>query len=458
MPLSIIILAAGRGVRMCSNKPKVLHLLAGKPLLEHVFRQAENLAPAEIFCVVGHEQNQIKEALGHYPVNWIVQAEQRGTGHAVMQVLPVLNPEHQVLVLYGDVPLIQSDTLQKQLATLHDHVLSLLVATVVNPEGLGRIVRESTGKLSRVVEEKDAAPEEKKIREINTGVLAAQPGVLQRWLPCVTAQNNQHEYYLPDVINLAAQAGESVATCVASAEKEVLGVNNRLQLASLERVYQKNLAEKLLLSGVSLADPSRLDVRGELQVAEDVHIESNVLFEGHVSLGAGTQIGPNNYIRETQIAKNVVIKANCVIEGALIEEGCVVGPFARIRPGTVLKKQAHIGNFVEVKKTIVGEKSKANHLSYLGDAIIGRGVNVGAGTITCNYDGVNKYQTMIEDGVFIGSNTSLVAPIRIGMNATIGAGSTVTKEVPGDVLTVARGRQVNIPGWKRKTSTKKGDA
>lgn len=449
MSLSVIILAAGLGTRMRSKKPKVLHLLAGKPLLEHVIARVQSLKPMEIFCVVGHGHEQIKSQLGHYPVQWVYQAEQLGTGHAVLQALPQVNSSNQVLVLYGDVPLITLESLRCLIDSMEKNTLSLLVANVANPAGLGRIVRDSAGQLQRIVEEKDATAIEKAIHEINIGVLVTSCQTLNRWLPHVTTKNNQHEYYLPDVVNLAVAAGESVATCAALSEEEILGINTRAQLAALERVYQAQCADRLMAAGVSLADPARFDLRGNLLADEDVFIDSNVLFEGDVQIGSGSMVGPNNHIRNARIGKNVVIKANCVIEDAEIGDGCVIGPFARIRPQTVLKENVHVGNFVEVKKTVIGKDSKANHLTYLGDAVIGEKVNVGAGTITCNYDGVNKFQTIIEDGAFIGSNTSLVAPVRVGNNATIGAGSTITKEAPDEMLTLARSKQINIPGWKR---------
>lgn len=449
MTLSVVILAAGRGTRMNSNKPKVMHLLAGKPLLEHVIQQVKRLSPAAIYCVVGHERQVVMDALSHYPVKWVVQETMLGTGHAVLQALPQIDPHHRVLVLYGDVPLISATTLQNLLDSLEKQDLSLLTATVPDPHGLGRVVRDSVGKLLRIVEEKDATDEERLIQEINTGVLAAMPGVLGEWLPKVTAENKQNEYYLPDVVNLAIAAGRPVSSCVARTQEEVLGVNTRAQLAKAERAYQQHCAEKVMQAGVSLTDPARFDLRGELVAGEDVVIESNVLLEGHVVLGAGTMIAPNNLIKNSRIGQRVVIKANCVIEDADIGDDCVIGPFARIRPKTVLESKVHIGNFVEVKQTKVGAGSKANHLSYLGDALIGEQVNIGAGTITCNYDGVNKHQTIIEDGAFIGSNTALVAPVRVGVNATIGAGSTITKEAPDDMLTVARSRQTQVTSWKR---------
>ncbi len=455
MSLSVIILAAGRGTRMYSSKPKVLHLLAGQPLLAHVIKQIQPLQPSEIFCVVGYGHEEVMAQLGHYPVQWIHQAEQLGTGHAVMQVLPHLNPHHRVLVVYGDVPFITAETLQTLLTTLTTQALALLVASVDDPAGLGRVVRDAQGQMLRIVEERDATETEKQIREINTGVLAASAGVLQHWLPKVTTQNNQHEYYLPDVINLAIAAGDAVAACRALSQDEILGVNTRLQLTQLERLYQKKTADALLLQGVSLTDPARFDLRGVLHAGEDVLIESNVLLEGEVFMGAGTMVGPNTLIRNSRIGKNVVIKANCVIEDAEIADDCVIGPFARIRPKTKLKEGVHIGNFVEVKNTVMGPESKANHLAYLGDASIGQGVNVGAGTITCNYDGINKYQTIIEDGAFIGSNTSLVAPVHIGVNATIGAGSTITKAAPSESLTVARSRQTTVAGWRRPKKEEK---
>ena len=455
MSLSVIILAAGRGMRMHSAKPKVLHLLAGKPLLEHVILQAQTLSPTEIFCVVGEGREQVMESLKAYPVRWIHQEKQLGTGHAVLQVLPHLNPAYPVLILYGDVPLISSDTLKQLLNTLVNHELSLLVAQLENVEGLGRIVRDKQGKIQRIVEERDATNEEKKIKEINTGVLAASFSALQHWLPKVTTQNNQHEYYLPDVINLAVAAGVAVITHTALHADEILGVNTRAQLAHLERVYQKKRIENLMAQGISFTDPARCDVRGEVIAEPDVLIESNVLFEGQVSLGEGTVIGPNNHIRDSRIGKNVVIKANCVIEEAEIADGCVIGPFSRIRPGTELKENVHIGSFVEVKKSKIGKGTKANHLTYLGDADIGEEVIIGAGTITCNYDGVDKHETRIKDRAFIGSNTALVAPVEVGQDAVIGAGSVITKDAPAAQLTLARSRQTTIAHWQKPKKRKK---
>lgn len=449
MSLSVIVLAAGRGTRMNSNRAKVMHTLAGKPMLAHVLEQVYQLAPAAVYCVVGHEREQIMEAFPKENLHWVMQEEMLGTAHAVLQAIPHLNPQHQVLVLYGDVPLISAELLKKLLSRLEGNDLSVLTAYVEAPFGLGRIVRDSVGNLQRIVEEKDATQDEREIDEINTGVLAAQAGVLPHWLPQVKAENKQGEYYLPDVLNLAILAGRPVASCLADSEMEVLGVNTRSQLARAERIYQQKKAEALMAAGVTLLDPARFDLRGELVAGQDVSIAPNVLIEGQVFIGDASNIEQNVVINNAKIGKRVKIRPNCVIEGAEIGDDCVIGPFARIRPGTVLKEKVHIGNFVEVKQSQLGEGSKANHLTYLGDAVIGPAVNIGAGTITCNYDGANKHQTTIEAGAFIGSNTALVAPVTIGEQATVAAGSTITKNVSPATLAIARTKQSEVKAWKR---------
>lgn len=449
MPLSVIVLAAGRGTRMNSNQAKVMHTLAGKPMLAHVLDQLAPLEPAAVYCVVGHERQQVIQAFPDKKIQWVIQETMLGTAHAVLQAMPLIDPTHQVLVLYGDVPLISSALLRHLLLSLEKNDLSVLTAYVKEPFGLGRIVRDSVGNLQRIVEEKDATQDERAIDEINTGVLAAQPGVLPHWLPQVKAENKQGEYYLPDVLNLAILAGRPVASCLADSEMDVLGVNTRLQLARAERIYQQRRAEQLMASGVTLLDPARFDLRGELLAGQDVSIEPNVLIEGQVYIGDASSIEQNVVIKNTKIGKRVKIRPNCVIEGAEIGDDCVIGPFARIRPGTVLKEKVHIGNFVEVKHSQIAEGSKANHLAYLGDAVIGPMVNIGAGTITCNYDGANKHQTIIGAGAFIGSNTSLVAPVTIGEDATIAAGSTITKNAPPASLSIARAKQTEVKAWKR---------
>ena len=447
MSLSIIILAAGRGKRMNSAKPKGMHTLGGKPLLSHIITTATQLKPDAIYVVIGHGSDQIREYFKDASIQWVEQTEQLGTGHAVQQVLPLLNPKHQVLILYGDAPLLSPQSLEKMNKTQAD--LTLLIAAVKNPHGLGRIVRNEKGDICKIVEEKDATLAEKNIHEIYSGIMSTSVLILNQWLPQLKTNNQQQEYYLPDVINLALNAKQSVS-CLSVSEDEIIGINDKAQLARAERIYQLRLAEHLMQQGLQLMDPARFDLRGNLSFENDVCIDTNVILEGDVTLGAGVSIGPNCYLRNVTVSKNVYIKANSVIEDAIIEDNCIVGPFARIRPGTLLKSYAHVGNFVEIKQSTLGMGSKVNHLSYIGDSLIGAKVNIGAGTITCNYDGITKHQTIIEDGAFIGSNTSLVAPITIGANATIGAGSTLTQHAPADTLTLGRSKQVSVKNWKKR--------
>ncbi len=455
MAIDVIILAAGQGTRMRSKLPKVLHSLGGKPLLGHVIDTAKKLANAQITVVVGHGSEAIKARFPDTGLSWVEQAEQRGTAHAVAQALPKLMPDSQVLILYGDVPLIELDTVTKLLDLVDDHSLALLTAQLDIPAGYGRIVRGRDGEVTAIVEQKDANAEQLDIKEINTGVMCMSSQVLKNWIPEISAANVQNEYYLTDIIAIAKTHGYGIKTSRPGCLNEIEGVNTRSQLATLERAYQSQTARHLMDQGLSLADPQRFDCRGELSTGSDVFIDVNCVFEGKVSIGSGTSIGPNCVISHADIGDDVVIKANSVIEGSL-SKGVVtignrvqVGPFARLREGTALAEDARIGNFVETKQAQLGQGSKASHLTYLGDAHIGSGVNIGAGTITCNYDGVNKSITKIGDGAFIGSNSSLVAPLIIGADATVGAGSTISKAVPADNLAVARGNQRNIKGWKR---------
>ncbi len=449
MKLHIIILAAGKGKRMMSDLPKVLHPLGGKSLLERVITTALQLNPQTIHVVYGNGGSQVADCLQHMPVQWVEQTQLLGTGHAVMQALPFCDDDEQVLILYGDVPLISVDSLNNLFANNQEKV-GLIVAELANPNGFGRIIRNNQGDIIGIVEQKDANEQQLAIQEINTGIMTAPVHCLKRWLPQVKNTNKQQEYYLTDIIALAAEEGLSVYGYKTPCNEETKGVNDRLELASLERYYQKQLAISLMNQGVTIADPLRIDIRGEVSVATDVFLDINVILEGKVTIGKNSRIGPNVCLKNAEIGDNVEILANCVIEGAVIAENCQIGPFARIRPDTKLAAAVKIGNFVEVKKSILGSGSKANHLSYLGDATIGAQVNIGAGTITCNYDGKNKHPTHIGDGAFIGSNTSLIAPIKVGANATIGAGSTITREAPADILTVARARQATIKNWKRK--------
>jgi len=448
MTLAVVILAAGKGTRMKSAMPKVLHPIAGRPMAQHVVDAAAALSPANTVVVYGHGGDQVRAAVTGERLQWAEQAEQLGTGHAVAQALPHLN-EDVVLVLYGDVPLIRPDTLRDFVARVTDRTLALMTLELDDPAGYGRIVRDEQGQVTRIVEQKDASDEQKRIREINTGILACSRRFLNDSLPKLSNRNAQGEYYLTDLIAMAVDAGMEVVTEQPAHAWEVDGVNDRVQLARLERVYQRVRAEALMRDGVTLLDPARLDIRGQVTTGTDVTIDVNVVLEGRVTLGEGVRIGPNCVIRDASIGAGTVVEANSVIDGAEVGEECNVGPFARLRPGTELAARARVGNFVETKKSRIGEGSKINHLTYIGDSRIGKGVNVGAGTITCNYDGVNKFQTVFKDGAFIGSNSSLVAPVTIGENATVGAGSVVTKDVPDNGLTVARAKQRNIENWPR---------
>jgi bifunctional UDP-N-acetylglucosamine pyrophosphorylase/glucosamine-1-phosphate N-acetyltransferase len=455
MPLSVVILAAGQGKRMKSEWPKVLQPLAGRPLLKHVIDTARTLAPEAIHVVYGHGATRVLEALKAEAVSWVLQEQQLGTGHAVMQALPHIPDAHTVLVLYGDVPLIARDTLERLLALCDAKTLAILTVMLEDPTGYGRILRDGRGRIRKIVEHKDASKQELRVRESNSGIIAAPAKLLKKWLAQVKNDNAQGEFYLTDVAAVAAKGKFPVMPLVARAEGEVLGVNDKVQLAQVEALYRQQQARELMLAGVTVIDPTRLEVRGTVIVGRDVELDVNVVLEGKVKLGDRVRIGPNCMIRDCEIGADTQVFANCVLDRASIGASCNIGPFARLRPGAALARGVHVGNYVEVKNTKLGEGSKANHLTYLGDAVIGKDVNVGAGTITCNYDGVNKSQTHIEDGVFVGSGSMLVAPVRIGARATIGAGSTITTDAPADKLTLARSRQVSIDSWTRPTKSKK---
>jgi bifunctional UDP-N-acetylglucosamine pyrophosphorylase/glucosamine-1-phosphate N-acetyltransferase len=455
MTLDVVILAAGKGTRMFSATPKVLHRLAGKPLLGHVVSAARALNPQRIVVVYGYGGEQVRETFPGDDLIFVQQEPQLGTGHAVQQALPKLNAQ-RTLVLYGDVPLIAEATLRR--AVEIEDGLVLITASVQDPAGYGRIVRDGTGAVVQIVEERDATAAQKAIVEINTGIIAAPTGQLTSWLAKIRNDNTQREYYLTDIVALAVADGTPIRTTQPADRFEILGVNSKQQLAELERIYQRQQAALLLERGVTLADPARLDVRGELHCGQDVTIDIDCVFEGEVHLGSGVSVGAHCVLKDARIEKGANILPFCHIEGARIGAHARVGPYARLRPGTVLSEHAHVGNFVETKNATLGEGSKANHLSYLGDATIGRDVNIGAGTITCNYDGANKHQTIIGDGAFIGSDSQLVAPVSVGAGATIGAGSTVTRDAPPDELTVSRAKQVSVKGWKRPVKKPKGSA
>ena len=450
MKLQTIILAAGQGKRMRSSVPKVLHKIGGKALLAHVHDLAMQLGDNSVNVIYGHGGDQVRTTLGELKTEWTEQKEQLGTGHAVMQVSNWIDNASTVLILYGDVPLLKLETVTKLIEYADKGGMGLLTVSLDDPTGYGRIERNENGDVTSIVEEKDANLQQREIREVNTGILAVNGNRLLGWLDQLTNQNAQGEYYLTDIIALAVADRVTIETTQPADQNEVLGINNRLQLAQLERVYQMRQAQALMESGITLLDPSRFDLRGEIvSHGQDVEIDVNVVIEGKVKLGERVKIGPNVIIKHSHIGDDVEIFANSLIDRANIGAGSHIGPFARIRPESTLGENVHIGNFVEIKKTTVGNSSKINHLSYIGDSIIGSNVNVGAGTITCNYDGVNKHLTIIEDGAFIGSDTQLVAPVKIGKNATIGAGSTITKNAPDGQLTLSRSKQDSIPGWQR---------
>ncbi|MFK5971608.1 MAG: bifunctional UDP-N-acetylglucosamine diphosphorylase/glucosamine-1-phosphate N-acetyltransferase GlmU [Candidatus Marithrix sp.] len=447
MKLSIIILAAGLGKRMNSDLPKVLHCLADKPLLQHVIDTALTLKPETIQVVYGHGGEQVRNTLIDLPVQWVEQERQLGTGHAVAQAIPNIANDNMVLVLYGDVPLINSTTLKTLSSQANG--LNILTAKLNNPTGYGRIVRDDKDKVTNIVEEKDANDKIKSIQEINTGILATQASNLRNWLTKLNNNNSQEEYYLTDIVAMAVADNQSINTNIVNNIHEVMGVNNRLQLANLERYYQLQQVNNLMLAGVTIQDPNRLDIRGTIQVGYDINIDINVILAGKISIGNRVKIGSNTVIRNAEIADDVEILSNCVIEDVVIGAGCKIGPFARLRPETKLAERVHIGNFVEIKKSTVANGSKINHLSYIGDSEIGKNVNIGAGTITCNYDGAKKHKTIIKDKVFIGSDTQLIAPVTVETGATIGAGSTITTDVIADSLTLSRTEQKSIVGWQR---------
>jgi bifunctional UDP-N-acetylglucosamine pyrophosphorylase/glucosamine-1-phosphate N-acetyltransferase len=450
MKLDVIILAAGHGKRMHSTLPKVLHKLAGKPLLQYVVETVKGLKPDNVYVVYGNGGGQVPSCLGHLAVNWVKQSELLGTGHAVRQAVEEIKQDaSRVLILLGDTPLVSLATLKKLIHATEIHQIGLITLTTEQPFGLGRILRDQQGKVVQIIEEKDATSEQKKIQEVNSGIFYVPIKCLKRWLPKIKKINAQGEYYLTDIITMAIDEKVEIVTVSLDVDGEMQGVNDRVQLAKLERYFQQQTAEKLMLAGVTLRDPNRFDLRGELTVEKDVVIDVDVILEGKNNIGANSSIGSHTILKDVKIGKNVEIKPYCLIEGAIIGDNCIIGPFARIRPESVLKNNVHIGNFVEVKKSQIEQETKINHLSYIGDASIGKNVNIGAGTITCNYDGAAKHQTQIEDDVFVGSNTALIAPIRIQKGATIGAGSTLNKDAPPGKLTLNRAETQIFENWKR---------
>ncbi|KWO34328.1 bifunctional N-acetylglucosamine-1-phosphate uridyltransferase/glucosamine-1-phosphate acetyltransferase [Burkholderia sp. MSMB1459WGS] len=452
--MNIVILAAGTGKRMRSALPKVLHPLAGRPLLSHVIDTARTLQPSRLVVVVGHGAEQVQAAVAAPDVQFAVQAEQLGTGHAVRQALPLLDPAQPTLVLYGDVPLTRASTLRRLVDAAREGRYGILTVTLDEPTGYGRIVRDAAGFVTRIVEQKDASPEELKIAEINTGIIVTPTAQLSMWLGALKNENAQGEYYLTDVVELAIEAGFEVVTSQPDDEWETLGVNSKAQLAELERIHQRNVADALLADGVTLADPARVDVRGTLRCGRDVSIDVNCVFEGNVTLADNVTVGANCVIRNASIGAGTRIDAFTHIDGAELGAHTVIGPYARLRPGAQLADEAHVGNFVEVKNAVIGHGSKANHLTYIGDADIGARVNIGAGTITCNYDGANKFRTVIEDDVFVGSDTQLVAPVRVGRGVTIAAGTTIWKDVAEGVLALNEKTQTAKSGYVRPVKKK----
>jgi bifunctional UDP-N-acetylglucosamine pyrophosphorylase/glucosamine-1-phosphate N-acetyltransferase len=451
--LNIVILAAGKGTRMYSDTPKVLHSLAGKPLLQHVLDCAVSLHPQQICTVYGHGGEAVPQAMQDYAAKFVIQEPQLGTGHAVQQAMPHLQDDSRTLILYGDVPLIQHSTLH-QMQKAGDGLV-LLTVNLANPTGYGRIVRNSEGDVLRIVEQKDATQDELQIHEVNTGIMLAPTAKLRAWLGKLRNDNSQSEYYLTDIVAMAVREGVAVHSVQPAQAWEVEGINNKMQLADLERVWQKEVATKLLTQGVTLSDPARIEVRGELLCGRDVEIDVGCIFEGKVSLADRVKVGAYSIIRNTSIAQETQIAPYSHIDSSEVGANCHIGPYARLRPGSKLHDHAHVGNFVEIKNSEIGHGSKANHLSYIGDSTVGSRVNIGAGTITCNYDGANKFRTVIEDDAFIGSDTQLVAPVTVGKGATIGAGSTITKDTPAGQLTLSRSKQLTIAGWQRPVKGKK---
>jgi bifunctional UDP-N-acetylglucosamine pyrophosphorylase / glucosamine-1-phosphate N-acetyltransferase len=451
MALKIVVLAAGKGSRMFSVLPKVMHTIAGVPMLERVVRTAQKLNPQEIFVVHGlGSGTKVVEFMDYLPVTWVAQKEQLGTGHAVQQVLPLCNSDDRLLVLYGDVPLISEEILNELLKSTPMQGLGLIVTEMKDPTGFGRIVRNELGNILQIVEHRDADSEQLKLKEINTGIMIASIEHLNSWLPKLKNKNHQKEYYLTDIVAIAVSEGVAIGGATSDNYLELLGVNDKWQQAQLERYYHEKVAHSLAMQGVSIRDYKRLDFRREqLDISADVVLDINVVLQGEIKIGRGSVIGQNSTLKDVVIGEGVIIESNAVIEGCVIESGAIIGPFARLRPGTHIKHGAKVGNFVEIKNSEVGVDSKVNHLSYIGDCTIGEKVNVGAGAITCNYDGANKHRTVIDDNAFIGSNVALVAPVKVGKGATIGAGSVVSRDAPADKLTLARSRQETIQDWSR---------
>ncbi|MFT5677371.1 MAG: bifunctional UDP-N-acetylglucosamine pyrophosphorylase/glucosamine-1-phosphate N-acetyltransferase [Paraglaciecola sp.] len=448
MSFSVVILAAGKGTRMKSTLPKVLHPIGAKPMVQRIIDTVNQLGASSVNLVYGHGGEQLKEALQHNNLNWCLQDQQLGTGHAVQQAVPNIKDHEDVLILVGDAPLIKQSTLEQLLGVKQQADLALLTVNLDDPTGMGRIIREGE-QVKAIVEHKDATEQQREITEINTGMMVMGGSDLKRWLGNLNSDNAQGEFYLTDVIAMAAQEGKVIKAAQPTSAVEVEGINNRKQLATIERAFQIEQAENLMMQGVSLIDPARFDLRGVVSVGEDISIDVNVIIEGHVTIGANVKIGANCILIDCEIAAGATIEANSIVQQALVGENCIVGPFARLRPGSVMHEGAKVGNFVEMKKTILGKGSKASHLSYLGDTEVGQGANIGAGTITCNYDGVNKSKTFIGDGAFIGSNSSLVAPVSIGAHSTVGAGSVITKAISDNELAIARSRQKNLNNWQR---------
>ncbi|WP_158966344.1 bifunctional UDP-N-acetylglucosamine diphosphorylase/glucosamine-1-phosphate N-acetyltransferase GlmU [Paraglaciecola sp. L3A3] len=450
MAFSVVVLAAGKGTRMKSSLPKVLHPIGGKPMVQRIIDTVNTIGARSINLIYGHGAEQLQSALQHNTLNWCLQAEQLGTGHAVQQAVPHISDDEDVLILVGDAPLIKPTTLEQLIAIKQNADLALLTVHLDDPTGMGRIIREGD-QVTAIIEHKDATAEQRQITEINTGMMIMAGSDLKRWLANLNSNNAQGEFYLTDVIAMAAAEGKVIKASHPSSAIEVEGINNRMQLANIERAFQFEQAQAIMAQGVSFSDPHRFDLRGELTVGQDINIDINVVIKGKVNIGSNVNIGPNCILIDCDIAQGANIEANSIIEQAQVGENCNVGPFARLRPGAVMHQNAKVGNFVEMKKTILGKGSKANHFTYLGDTTVGEGVNIGAGTITCNYDGVNKFKTTIGDGAFIGSNSSLVAPTTIGKNATVGAGSIITKSIEDGELAIARAKQRNIGGWERPT-------